>query len=144
MLRSADTGMSATWRYCNFWKNRMRVIMDNKTNPWLLNDNYKLEYKPRIRIFINLHIHSYYLEHESFLYFMIRYSISLIFCVLIVSCIFLIKKKDMARTRKQKYPKHVKWLTLIKYRNDTPNKVFMLLICIIHNLFFTKCIILFF
>jgi len=53
--------------------------MDNKTNPLLLNDAYKLDYKPRIRIFINFHIHSYYLEHENFLCFMIRYLNSLIF-----------------------------------------------------------------
>lgn len=50
----------------------------------------------------------------------------------------------MARTHKQKYPRNVKCLTLIQHRNDTPNKVSMLLICIIHNLFFIKCIVLLF
>ena len=58
---------------------KLGVIIDNKENLWLLNDVYKLEYKSRIKIFINFQIHYYYLEHECSLSFVKEYLISLVF-----------------------------------------------------------------
>ena len=58
---------------------KLGVIIDNKENLWLLNDIYKLEYKSRIKIFINFQIHYYYLEHECSLSFVKEYLISLVF-----------------------------------------------------------------
>ena len=62
-----------------FFNIEIRVIIDNKSNSLLLKDVKKLEYKLRIKIFINFKIEYYYSEHERSLCFVKRYLIPFIF-----------------------------------------------------------------
>ena len=67
--------------------------MDNLANSSILKDVQKLEYKSRIKIFINFVMQYYYSEHECSLYFVKLYSILLVLLSHLYSLFFIFKNE---------------------------------------------------